>query len=1005
MPERDQVHQPALDLLRDVLGYEIVTGASLREERGSDAEPWLEGRLLRALQRVNPGLSERGAAQAVAQLRAAIVSSPDPIEANEAAHALLSRWAAVEESSPVSGQLPVRRSVRFFDFDRPANNAWLAVSELSLAGATGMCRMDITVYVNGLPLAVIECKASDDANALASAAADLRHYQQTGGGAGRLFSTVHFCIGAARHDAIFGAVGADVRNYTRWKSLRPFTKPELERHIGRAVTSQDQLLAGLLHRKNLLDHLRTFVAFERAGGRLVKKLARWQQWEAVNDTLARVLADGASELKDRGGVVWHTQGSGKSLTMLWLALKLRRCTALENPTLLIVTDRVDLDRQITATLRNCGFENPVPARSVAHLRDLLAGPPGQTILTTIQKFQDDRGESAVEAASSPRNPIARGGRVIALIDEAHRTEYGVLHARLREALPDACLIAFTGTPIPKTLQKFGGYLHRYTMPQAVADGATVPILYESRLPELAVWGRQIDPIFDAEFADLTDKQREELKRREVTSRKLGEATDRIETIAFDIFEHYRENFQADGFKAQVAACSQRAAARYFGALNRLLPGRVAILISDPPKGATELWKLKDAFANEPAIIEEFKDSSGKLAILIVVDKYLTGFDAPIERVLYLDRPLQEHGLLQAISRVNRPLPELNKAWGLVVDYWGVAGFLDKALKALHDDLPIEAIMDRRSDEHAFEALKQRLADTMACFPSGLARGNIEPWLQAIEPEDRRAVFHGRYRSFYQALERLLPDPRALGFLADFGWLRRIRLEARTAFCEQDIILPDCSEKVRALIDRHVKGEDVRVLLEAVSLLDKNFSKELQKLQSDRSKALRMRHAIKNTIHVRLREDPIRYETLRERLERIIKEYREGRIDDVKEFQMLMELSDDLVAVDEEARNLGVTADVLPFFRLLQKAAEGPDSTGESHAAREDLPIETDKLANDMVALLRDLAVIDWTRKEEVQREMRQAVKRKLRLQYGFPSDQVESTALAIMELARVHFPR
>jgi type I restriction enzyme R subunit len=837
MPELENVQIPALSLLRDVLGYTIASGMELRQERGSDSEPWLEDRLHSALLRINPGLTDRGAAQALAQLRAAITSSIDPMECNEVAHAILSRWATVEETAAFAGQSPVRRSVRFFDFDELGSNDWLAVSELCVRSAKGDCRMDIVVYCNGLPLVVIECKASDAPHGLASAISDLRHYQSAGGSASRIFATNHFCIALTRHDAMAGAIGADVGTYARWKSLRPFTKRELEDRLERDSTPQDRLLASLLHPDNLLDSIRSFVAFERSGGRLIKKLARWQQWEAVNDTLASILpnVDGAGEiarLSERGGVVWHTQGSGKSLTMLWLSLKLHRCVALENPTILIVTDRVDLDRQITATLRSCGFENPVAATWVAHLRQLLNGPPGQTILTTIQKFQEDRTESAIQAASNPRQALtsgASGGRVIALIDEAHRTEYGVLHARLREALPDACLIAFTGTPIPKTLQNFGGYLHRYTMPQAVEDGATVPILYESRLPKLAVWGKQIDPIFEAEFVLLTEEQRERIKRAEVTERKVGEARERIGAIAFDIYEHFRDNFEADGFKAQVAACSQRAAARYYRELERFLPGRVALLISDPSKDATELWKLKEKIANEPAIIEEFKDPDGDLAILVVVDKYLTGFDAPIERVLYLDRPLQEHGLLQAIARVNRPMSQKDKGWGLVVDYWGVAGFLDKALKSLHDDLPVESIMDRRTDDREFEILKQRLGDALACFPSGLSRKEIEQWIEAIEPADCRAVFHSRYREFYKSLERLLPDPRALQYLDDFAWLRRVRMEARTAFCEEDVLFPDCAERVRALIDRSVRGDEVRVLLAPISLLDKGFSALRKKL--------------------------------------------------------------------------------------------------------------------------------------------------------------------------------
>ncbi len=1009
MPELDNVQKPALALLRDVLGYAIASGAEVRQERGSDSEPWLEARLLKAILRINPGLSERGASQAVAQLRAATTSSIDPMECNETTHGILSRWATVEESSSMAGQPPMRRSVRFFDFDDPVKNDWLAVSELSVRASKGDCRLDIVIYCNGLPLAVLECKAPNDPHGLASAIADLRHYQSAGGGASRLFATNHFCIALTRHDAMAGAIGADVGTFARWKSFRPLTKRELENVLLRDSTPQDRMLASLLHPANLLDHIRSFVAFERSGGRLIKKLARWQQWEAVNDTLARILATTETtgpiaRLGDRGGVVWHTQGSGKSLTMLWLALKLRRCIALENPTILIVTDRVDLDRQITATLRSCGFENPVAATSVAHLRQLLNGPPGQTILTTIQKFQEERNESSIQAATTPQAPMASGGRVIALIDEAHRTEYGVLHARLREALPDACLIAFTGTPIPKTLQKFGGYLHRYTMPQAVEDGATVPILYESRLPELAVWGKQIDPIFEAEFTQLTQEQRERLKKAEVTERKVGEARERINTVAFDLYGHFRDNFEADGFKAQVAACSQRAAARYYLELERFLPGRVALLISDPAKGATQLWQLKEKFANEQAIIEEFKDPLGKLAIIVVVDKYLTGFDAPIERVLYLDRPLREHGLLQAIARVNRPMPQKDKTWGLVVDYWGVAGFLDKALKSLHDDLSPESVMDRRTDDREFAILNQRLGDVLACFPSGLLRKEIEPWIEAIEPADCRAVFHSRYREFYQSLERLLPDPRALQYLEDFAWLRRVRMEARTAFCEEDILFPDCAERVRALIDRSVRGDEVRVLLEPISLLDKGFSKELRKLKSPRSKALRMRHAIRHTIRVHLEEDPVAYETFRQHLERIIREKREGRIDDVLEFEMLETLAENLTDQTQEAQDHGLTADVLPFFRLLQQTIQKPTSEA-SDSVGEDPNMDPGALATEMVEMLRGHAVLDWTRKEDVQREMRKAIKRKLRLQYGFPADQIEATTLAIMELARVHFSR
>ena len=256
------------------------------------------------------------------------------------------------------------------------------------------------------------------------------------------------------------------------------------------------------------------------------------------------------------------------------------------------------------------------------------------------------------------------------------------------------------------------------MPQSVEDGATIPILYESRLPELAVWGKRLDPLFETEFAHLTKEQRQKLTEQEVTERKIAEAKDRIEMIAQDIAEHYKANFEPDGFKAQVAACSQKAAGMYYREFCKYFPDRVALLISDPGDKDSELWELKKPFENEEAVIDQFKDEGvDKLAIIVVMNKYLTGFDAPIERVLYLDRRLTDHNLLQAIARVNRPLPEKDKQWGLIVDYWGVSGFLDKALEVFSQDVAVEDVMHRRDDEAAYQALKQRHADVLAMFPS------------------------------------------------------------------------------------------------------------------------------------------------------------------------------------------------------------------------------------------------------------------------------------------------
>lgn len=549
--------------------------------------------------------------------------------------------------------------------------------------------------------------------------------------------------------------------------------------------------------------------------------------------------------------------------------------------------------------------------------------------------------------------------------------------------------------------KFGSYIHKYTMPQSVEDGATVPILYEARLPELAVWGKRLDPIFEAQFADLSPEQREKLKSQEVTERKIALAADRIATIAFDIVKHYRENFEPDGFKAQLATCSQEAAKLYYEEISKYLPGRVAVLVSGTENKNSEINKLRGHFADEEKIIDDYKEQGvDKLAMIIVVDKYLTGFDAPVERVLYLDKPLREHNLLQAIARVNRPLPEKDKQWGLIVDYWGVAGFLDKALEVFSEDIQVDDVLQKRNDDIAFQHLKQRRTEVFSLFPDGLTHNNIEPWILALEKEDVRAIYLARYREFYKALEQLLPDERALTFLGDFAWLRRVRREMLTHYAEEeDTTIQGCSDRIRQLIDQHVKAKEISVLLEPVSILDERFTEEVEKLGSARGKASRMEHAISRTLTIKLHEDPVFYESLQERLERIIEERRLERIDDVKEFQLLSTLREDLKKGQcETAENLGLDKDSFAVFGLLKRQL----SDGGSEAAWPDDKL-TD-LAEEIFETLQREAVIDWTSKEDTQREMRRLVKRELRLA-DCPSEKIEEVTTAIMDLARVRLAR
>ena len=991
-PEYIECQQPAYELLRDSFSYRYADGADLLGERDGESERQviLRDTLARKLREINGDIADATVEEAIRALEHPGAGSL--IEINQQLHTLISRWITIEERTATG---TAGRSVRYIDFDTPGNNDFLVAEEFTVRGPNGRKRADLVIFINGIPIVVIECKEPGNRNGIAEAIGDLHTYQEV---IPRLFYTAHFTMAMKRTDARYGTVGTEIKYYRKWEDPFPIPKDNLGKMIGRPLLYQDFLLAGMLSKENLLDMLRNFVVFDTEGGRVVKKVARYQQYQAVNLAMARILdPKDTKPLKERGGTIWHTQGSGESLSMLWLALKLRREPSLSNPTLLVCTDRTDLDRQITETFQNCGFENPVQAARTKHLRNLLTGGGGTTVLTTIHKFRADVDE---ETGKSVAPLLSDAENIFVLVDEAHRTEYGKFAAQMKMALPNACRIAFTGTPIAQhkkgrvTVEEFGSYIHKYTMPQSEADDATVPILYESRLPELAVWGKRLEPLFEAETADLTPEQREKIKRQELNERAIAEAGNRIELIAYDLYEHYRTHIEPNGFKAQVAACSQDAAARYYEELERFLPGRVALLISEPTKkkATTKLTKLKEKFANEKKIIKQFKyEGVDRLAIIVVVDKYLTGFDAPIEQVLYLDKPLKEHNLLQAIARVNRPADD--KEWGLVVDYWGVSLFLDRALACFErqDREDIIGMLSERATDDIYDELQRHHRAVLSFFPNGLSRDSTEPWLDGLDPQEKPddwALFNQAYGRFMNTLDRLLPDERALDYVDDARWIKRVRDDARAQYYVEDLDLVDASKKIKALLDTHIRGEEVTQLLEPVPILSDRFQEEVEKLKSTKAKAKRMEHALRHVVSEKYDQDPAFYESIKAMLERIIRERKEQRISEVEQFKALTEQTD---RVQQRART-ATEAD--PYLGVLRRHYQLGGGDGDEPTEQEQA------LGQDILEILKKECVIDWIDKPDVQREMRRKVKRKLRLA-GCPADKIEELTTALVEVAQV----
>ena len=993
----DELHlaeDPAVELLES-LGYTYLPPDDLEPERASLKETILAGRLSAALKRLNPWLSEANVAKAVKTVTQ--VPATSLAEANEKVYTSLTYGIALEQDR---GGGRKSHTVRFLDFERPERNEWVVTRQYRVLGSKKQVIPDVVAFVNGLPLAVIECKSPTIGDTWkAEAVKQLRRYQEADPrwkdqGAPKLFEAAQVLVGTCGERAVYGTVGTPERFFLEWKEPYPLSVEQLGERLGRAPTPQDVLLYGLLDPRNLLDVVRSFVVFEVDGGRTVRKLTRYRQFIAVNEAMRRIRT--ARKPSERGGIVWHTQGSGKSLTMLWLALKLRRDEAQQQPTVVIVTDRTKLDRQIAGVFQACGFPNPERADSVRDLRRILEHPTGRTMMTTIQKFQEVTGAGGAAQRASVHPTLSEAANIFVMVDEAHRTQYRSLAANMRQALPNACFLGFTGTPIDKkdrsTLQTFGPYIDTYTIEQAVRDKATVPIFYESRLPELQIIGQTIDKVFDHVFADRTEDERAAIRQRFATEQAIAGAPRRIEAVCLDLIEHFTQFIAPNRFKAQVVAASRHAAVTFKETLDRLNGPESALIMSAGHNDEARLarWHLRKD--EQDQAIERFKDRDDRLSVLVVCDMLLTGFDAPVEQVMYLDAPLKEHTLLQAVARVNRPLGD-EKTYGLVVDYWGVSTELQDAL-AVFSTTDVQGALTPNVDE--LPRLESRHAAAMKFFQTVADKNDLDACVRVLEPEDVRAAFDLAFRRFSQSMDMLLPDQRALAYNADVRWLGKIRGTARARYRDDRLDLSGCGEKVRKLIADAVAADGIQILVKEVQLFSPEFDEKVAALRTDDAKASEMEHAIRHEINVRVEENPVFYQSLRERLEEIIEQRRQERLDAAAQLSLLNSLCEELQGEQAHARDIGLDARGFAIYGLLEqrRPMAAREDAAVYNAANRDLA----SLIDEEVAPFTEL--VDWWQKDDVQRQMRSKIKRQLRAS-GVATDAIESLAADIVDLAKV----
>ncbi|ACY15320.1 type I restriction endonuclease subunit R [Haliangium ochraceum] len=998
--ELSQSEDPAIALL-ERLGYSYAAPEALEAERDNLRSPILEARLRAALGRLNPWLSDDNLTRSVATLTRGSYASL--AEASEKLHTALTYGVALEQDR---GDGKKSHTVRFFDFDQPSNNDFLVTRQFQVRGVRMNIYPDVVVFANGIPLAVIECKSPTLGERWRDQAIkQLSRYQELGDnyrneGAPKLFETVQLVIACCGQGASYGTVGTPRRFWAEWKDPYPLTREQLADLLGRAPTPQDVALSGLLAPANLLDITRNFVAFDAESGRTVRKVCRYKQFMAVNKALARIHA--SDEPAARGGVVWHTQGSGKSLTMLWLALKLRRDPALENPALLIVTDRVDLDRQIRDTFTHCGFPNPEPASSVAHLKELLSQPGGKSVMTTVQKFQETSPAQPAGGSKRTVRPLyprlSAAKNVFVMVDEAHRTQYRGLATNMRRALPNACFLGFTGTPIDKrdrsTLQTFGPYIDTYTIEQAVADGATVPIFYESRLAELRIEGQSLDRVFDRVFADRSDEEKSAIKKKYATERTVATAPARVEAICLDLIEHFERAIRPSGFKAQVVTVSRDAAVQYYETLQKLNGPPAALIMSIAHNDGAHLTRYADELSRDAKnrTIERFKEASAP-EILVVCDMLLTGFDAPVEQVMYLDAPLKEHTLLQAIARTNRNAE--NKSYGLIVDYWGVSQDLQEAL-GIFSPGDVAGAMTPKEDE--LPRLEARHREVVGFF-AGLARearDDLDACVNTLADEDRRAEFDAAFKRFARSMELLLADPRAAPYRDDLAWLGKIRMAAKARYHDQaGLDIGDCSGAVRKLIEDAVRAEGVEILVKQVSLFSKEFGEKIEALGKPEARASEMEHAIRHEITVKLDENPAFYQSLRERLEEIVTMRKQQRVDAAKQLELFQDLIDELRGESNAAAALGLSETGYAIYGVLHTggedaaAAAGQGDDGQARAQAEQIED----------VLRPHVEIVDWWQKDEELRLMRRAIKGVLRKD-GVSADAMEQQMTEIIAIMK-----
>ena len=989
--EKNISQQPAIDLLRS-MGYTYISPEDCEVQRGSRYHVLLKDILRGQLRRLNR-YAFAGAENefSAANIERAMEDLDEPltdglIRSSEKIYDALLLGKSYPET--VGEGKTLSFNLKYIDWEHPENNLFHVTEEFAVDSRDKIhnARPDIVLFINGIPFAVIECKAPQ-ISVEQAVEQNIRNQQKEY--IPQLYKFAQIVMATNKNAVKYATTGTPKKFWNVWKEQdTAFLEGALAQHVtDRTPTEQDRNLISLFSKERVMELIRYFVLFDAN----VKKICRYQQYFAIKEII-KTIQQSDEKGNRQSGVIWHTQGSGKSLTMVMLAKYILMELSDISPKVVVVTDRKELDRQIAATFAHTRL-NPARATSGRNLVELLNSGKADVVTTIINKFNT--------AEKMEHKNFSRD--VFLLVDESHRSNYGLLATKMRAVFPNACYIGFTGTPLMKkeknTMAKFGKLIHKYTIKDGVDDGAIVPLIYEGRFVEQNVDEANIDLWFKQTTKRLTEAQKNDLAKKWSSIRRLASTNARIKRIALDINNHFIESIKNTGFKAMLAVNYKRDAVRYLKCFEEFADLECAVVISSPDmregvddidEGTDDMvltfWnKMMKQYSNPDKYEESLKDRfcAGDIDILIVCSKLLTGFDAPVCQVLYIDKELKEHGLLQAIARTNR-LRE-GKDYGLIVDYRGLINKLDTAMDMYagaglenFDGSDLKGVIT--DVVSAAGTLRQAYSNLSELF-SGIDLKDTEAVETSLADEKRREDFYNGLCIFGKALNIVLNSQKAYEAMPKdeikkyqraFVFFSKVRRSVKIRYGDA-VDNKEYEPLMQNLLDTHLSVAGLKQITAPVDILNKeDFEKELQELTSARARAEAISGRLTKTISEKYEENPAYYHSFSKRIKEALEQYRDKIISDAEYLEKMQAIVNDFrsgnsgLSFPESIKN---DVNAQAFYGVISAVFDDALEVKESGISYE----TTARIAKDMTKIIEEHSQVDWSRNKTIHDRISQKI--------------------------------